>query len=185
MSSVVLVGFIEFCLASWNGKVVNIPVIFLASLSLSLVSLWVHVFKNLCVGKTADVLCVFKKLIHTTWRYFYIRLSWSSSSLDLCGAETFRVVYILEPLAAFNASSPFLSPSGLITSKCRWGQQSPKGLAPVLPLIDQVGPQGEMEIQEDMGQKSIVHLFTWKTGMIIFKIACGRLWLCKYPFVDL
>lgn len=37
MSSLVLVSFIEFCLASWNNEVVNIPAIILASFPLSFV----------------------------------------------------------------------------------------------------------------------------------------------------
>lgn len=38
MSSLALVSFIEFCLASCNGEAVNIPVIILASFSLLLMS---------------------------------------------------------------------------------------------------------------------------------------------------
>lgn len=57
----------------------------------------------------------------------------------------------LKDSCCFNASSPFLSSSGLILSECRWGQLNPKGHEPALPLLDQVGPQGEMVSQAERG----------------------------------
>lgn len=59
--------------------------------------------------------------------------------------------HVVKPLLLFRIH--FLSLSGLILSECRWGQQSPKGLWPALPLLHQAGPRGETGSHEEVGGK--------------------------------
>lgn len=61
----------------------------------------------------------------------------------------------LKGSSSFNVSSPSLSSSGLILSGCRWGTLSPQGLQPAPSLLDQAGPQGQAESQEEVGRKRI------------------------------
>lgn len=95
MSSLALVSFIEFCLASGKDKVVNIPVISLASFSLSLsVCMCMRATISQCLG----VSVFFSTFFYSTVCRFYVRLSCCSSTSDLCRA--FWAAYVLKPLAA-------------------------------------------------------------------------------------
>lgn len=118
ISSAVWVSFIEFCLASFNDEVVNIPIIFLALFSSALVCVRACTVLEICVGKAAHVLsmwlflsvwvclgfqlCVFLSVSRQcvcvkVWQ-IHVCPCCCSFCLYLCKA--FWAAYVLKPLAA-------------------------------------------------------------------------------------
>lgn len=89
MSSLVSVSFIAFCLASCNDEVVNIPVIFLASFTLSRMcecSFWL----SQCLG-VSGVSAVCLTRMHTVCRFYiqYVCLPCTSAELKHSGLLMF------------------------------------------------------------------------------------------------
>lgn len=148
MSSLVLVSFIEFCLASCNDEAVNIPVIILASFPLLLVCACtllkscVSVKLHMCCACSQAFGCVwtfstlFKDFSAVWYKYRYVQCGGSCTSVWqfiifpvlLQSLNTQGCLCVRAP-RCFNTSSPSLSSSGLILSECRWGQLKPPGVS--------------------------------------------------------